>query len=462
MGDSNSGQHEGAAPFLGDLNKRFRVRRLLGSGGMSIVLEAHDEKLSRDVAIKLVRCGVGADARARRLLREAKAVSKLRSKHIASVLDWGWLDEEAPFIVMELLNGHDLGTILRSEGPLSLRRALGCAIAACEALTEAHAAGIVHRDVKPSNLFLVEPDPQELLKVLDFGLAKEFRSDAGSISVTLGAHRLGTPRYMAPEQLTGSAELDQRVDVWAMAVTLYELLTGRVPFEGKGKNDFWHSILYESPRRLRDDREHAPADLEALILAALEKDPRARLPDLARFREALERVCANASETSMTGTQTPCAAVPSDSSTTLPPSSLALEPRKPPLESAPVGASRRRRRTRVALAGIALAVVAASTRGLVHENAAPVAAAPSRPASAPPSDPPPPELAPRVMVAVTSMHAQAAVPSAAPEARPIPARKRSSGHPAPNLAFPSDTPAVALEAKPLPDTSLERALRTRK
>jgi eukaryotic-like serine/threonine-protein kinase len=280
--------------FLGELNKRFRVRRLLGTGGMSIVLDAHDERLGRDVAVKLVRCGPGAEGRARRLLREARVVSGLRSRHVVRVLDCGWLDAHSPFIVMELLNGRDLESVLRSEGPMSFGRALRCMIAACEALVEAHAAGIIHRDLKPSNLFAVqEAGAEEIVKVLDFGLAKALDGVGASTNLTR-TQLLGTPRYMAPEQIACKGKLDERVDVWSAAITLHELITGRIPFDGNTREELWQSILTSPPRRLRSDCPDAPLALETLLLWSLQKRQRDRVPNMTRFRDELERILAHA------------------------------------------------------------------------------------------------------------------------------------------------------------------------
>jgi serine/threonine protein kinase len=286
-----------SAPFLGELSERFKVRRLLGAGGMNIVLEAEDAVLGRPVAVKLVRCGHGAEARARRLLREAKTVSRLRSEHVARVLDVGWLDPSSPFIVVELLVGSDLAALLRVEGVMPPRRALRCMLRACEALIEAHAMGVIHRDLKPSNLFAVDrPDFDDWIKVLDFGLAKELDVDNETASLTRGATLLGTPRYMAPEQFIPEAEPNQRTDVWGAAITLYELLTGRLPFDGRGTAELAQNILSAPPRRLRQDLPHAPVELELLLLRSLEKSPEQRLSSMMQFAAELMRLLSSVSE----------------------------------------------------------------------------------------------------------------------------------------------------------------------
>jgi serine/threonine protein kinase len=286
-----------SAPFLGELSERFKVRRLLGAGGMNIVLEAEDAVLGRPVAVKLVRCGHGAEARARRLLREAKTVSRLRSEHVARVLDIGWLEPSSPFIVVELLVGLDLAALLRAEGVMSPRRALRCMLRACEALIEAHAVDVIHRDLKPSNLFAVDrPGFDDWIKVLDFGLAKELDVSNETASLTGGATLLGTPRYMAPEQFIPEAELDQRTDVWGAAITLYELLTGRLPFDGRGTAEIVQNILSAPPRRLRQDLPHAPAELELLLLRCIEKSPEQRLSSMTQFAAALTRLLSVVSE----------------------------------------------------------------------------------------------------------------------------------------------------------------------
>jgi serine/threonine protein kinase len=469
MGDWKSGQPEGAAPFLGELNKRFRVRRLLGSGGMSIVLEAHDEKLDREVAIKLIRVGSGADARARRLLREAKAVSRLRSRHVASVLDWGWLDAQAPFIVMELLNGRDLGTVLRTDGPLPLGRALRCMVAACDALVEAHSAGIIHRDVKPSNLFVVaEQSADELVKVLDFGLAKDLHADGGSMSLTLGAHLLGTPRYMAPEQLTHNATLDQRVDVWAAAVTLYELVTGRAPFEGKTKGELWHSILNEPARRLTQDLERAPAKLEALLLSGLEKNPAARLSDLRRFSEILQGLLRDLPSAELAEPGKPVERASAESSATLTPSSVVLPSRPGKRRHAWLHLSKatKTRRSRLVLAGFAVALLTASALALAPETEAPASTIPQVVRKAEGKDSmklaeraadPVVEVTPSPRPAVTSSFTLVGDVSGASRRR---SRKQPISAPSAIAETPPEAPSE--QTVPVSGAELDRALRTRR
>jgi serine/threonine-protein kinase len=282
------------ARLLGDLSRRFDVQRLLGTGGMSIVLAAQDRFLQRRVAVKLLRCSQDAGIRSRRMLREAAVVSRLRSPHVARVLDVGWLDSRSPFIVMELLEGRDLARVVREDGPLPVSRALRCIVGACDALVEAHASGVIHRDLKPSNLFAADAgDVVPFVKVLDFGLAKQLRVEHETTKLTRGTPLMGTPRYMAPEQMAG-ADADERTDVWAVGVTLYELVTGRAPFDGRHTLELMENVVSRPARSLTGDLAGAPRALEVLLAWCLEKSRDDRLPSMLRLLQELNRVVAGA------------------------------------------------------------------------------------------------------------------------------------------------------------------------
>ncbi|HEX3762946.1 MAG TPA: serine/threonine-protein kinase, partial [Kofleriaceae bacterium] len=216
---------------------KYRIERRLGRGGMGLVLAAEHIELRSVVAIKCLH-----DAYARRsdvvmrFLREARASARLQSEHVCRVFDVDRLDTGVPYLVMELLHGRDLAQVLRATGPLDPATVAAYLVQACDAIGEAHAAQIVHRDLKPSNLFLTRRrDGAPLIKVLDFGVAKA--PEEGSPVLTDASTVVGSPRYMAPEQIRAARIADARSDIWSLGVILYELVSGRPPFEGASLGD---------------------------------------------------------------------------------------------------------------------------------------------------------------------------------------------------------------------------------
>jgi serine/threonine-protein kinase len=258
---------------------------------MGVVVAARHEELGQLVAIKFVRDQALGNAEAvERFLREARAAVKLRSEHVARVLDVGKLESGAPYMVMEFLEGSDLSQVLEADGPMPLAKAVALVLQACEAVAEAHAAGIVHRDLKPQNLFLtrtVGGSPR--LKVLDFGVSKAtgLTSD-GRGALTRTSAMLGSPLYMAPEQMRSSRDVDARVDIWALGVVLYELLTCRWPFEAESMPELCLKVVAEAPRSLAARRPDLPAGLVAIVERCLEKDPAKRFASVAELAHALE------------------------------------------------------------------------------------------------------------------------------------------------------------------------------
>ncbi|WP_437276456.1 protein kinase [Sorangium sp. So ce375] len=277
---------------LGDVVAgRYRVERVLGQGGMGVVMAARHLHLGNQVAIKLLRRDALVDAAAReRFLREGRATAALRGEHVARVYDLGFLDAGDPFLVFELLDGCDLGALLRAHGPPPIEVAVGYVLQACEGLAEAHAQGIVHRDVKPGNLFLARrADGSELVKVIDFGIAKHTPAAATAAAgeqLTSTFAVLGTALYMAPEQMRSARAADARSDIWALGAVLYRLLSGAPPFPGQSLLDVCAAIQ-RGPAPLAEARPGTPPELEAAVLRCLREDPSERPPDVAALAAAL-------------------------------------------------------------------------------------------------------------------------------------------------------------------------------
>jgi serine/threonine-protein kinase len=274
-------------PKEGDvLAGKYRIDRVLGVGGMGVVFAAKHLELGSRVALKFLLAET-EPRHVERLLREARAVSKLTNEHTVRVFDVGRSPEGAPYIVMELLKGRTLSEILRSGPPLPIRAAVGYVLQACESVAEAHAHGIVHRDLKPDNLFLTERSGQPVIKVLDFGVAKH-RADGTSQSITSPEAVIGSPPYMSPEQLKSSRLVDVRSDLWSLGVTLYELLTGVRPFDGASAVETCSNILNRSPRAPRSLRSEIPGALDSALLRCLERDPARRYQTVAELARCLE------------------------------------------------------------------------------------------------------------------------------------------------------------------------------
>ncbi|WP_437782168.1 protein kinase domain-containing protein [Sorangium sp. So ce1097] len=264
---------------------KYRVDRVLGRGGMGMVVAASHLVLPHRVAIKLL---VSDDnpALVQRFLREARAAARLEGEHVVRVLDVGELDSGVPYIVMEYLEGEDLSDVLRTCGPLGVTEAADYVLQACVAMAEAHAAGIVHRDLKPANLFLTaKPGGARLIKVLDFGISKELRD--GGAALTRTWEMLGSPVYMPPEQMRSSRSVDARSDIWALGAILYRLLTGRPPFEAPALAELMLLVATAEPVPPSALRSDLPPGLERVILHCLQKDPAHRPQTVAELSLAL-------------------------------------------------------------------------------------------------------------------------------------------------------------------------------
>ncbi|HWA72667.1 MAG TPA: serine/threonine-protein kinase [Polyangiaceae bacterium] len=269
------------------IGRKYRLDGRIAEGGMGIVYRGWHVVLEQPIAIKVVRPEYSHHPEAvARFLNEARAIARLRGIHVARVLDTGRIENGPPYMVLEYLEGRDLRTLLESDGPLELERAVDYVLQTCEAMAEAHSLGVIHRDLKPENLFLTEqPDGSELLKVLDFGISKRLAAEGRSY--TLQGQSLGSPHYMAPEQMSSPDKVDARADVWSLGVVLFELLTNQVPFAGETLPVACVKVLCDEPISLRSLRPDVPADVETVVRRCLQKHPEERFPSVKELAEAL-------------------------------------------------------------------------------------------------------------------------------------------------------------------------------
>ncbi|MBK9265092.1 MAG: serine/threonine protein kinase [Polyangiaceae bacterium] len=296
----NSEAERGESPTMpspGDiLLGKYCVERVLGQGGMGTVVAARHIELGELYAIKIMLPDIMDKHDAvNRFLREARASARLKSDHVARVHDISRPDDGLLFMVMEYLEGTDLKTHLASHGRLPAKEAITYVLQACEAIAEAHEKEIVHRDIKPANLFLTRKPKTgaPIVKVLDFGISKQLNPAPGSDLTKTGA-MLGSPLYMSPEQMTHARNVDARTDIWSLGVVLYELVTGKVPFEGETLTQVVHSVMNVAPKPIRAHVPDVSPSLEAVIQHCLAKNIEGRYPNVEALQKALEQVLAGA------------------------------------------------------------------------------------------------------------------------------------------------------------------------
>lgn len=272
------------------IDDKYRIDRVLGQGGSGIVVAATHVAIGHRVALKLLHDDVSrSEDTLERFRREAQIAATLPPEHVAQVTDVGTLPGGVPYLVMELLHGRDLAAEIAKHAPLPAAVAVDYVLQACVGVADAHAAGLVHRDLKPSNLFLVRLRyGGTLVKVLDFGLSKQAPGAEGAPRrLTRLTTRLGTPNYMAPEQLRSSRDVDAACDQHALGVILFELLTGKRPYEGENPVAVAKAIAHGTPLSVGAVRPSLEAELVAVVDRALAKEPEQRFPSLAEFAEAL-------------------------------------------------------------------------------------------------------------------------------------------------------------------------------
>jgi serine/threonine-protein kinase len=450
----------GVVPIGAVLANRYRVERVLGQGGMGVVVKAMHLQLHQPVAMKFLLPEVlGNQQIVQRFLREAQAAVRLKSEHVARVIDVGSLESGAPYMVLEYLEGSDLSNFPRSQ--LSVGIIIDLVLQACEALAEAHSLGIVHRDIKPANFFITRgADGAPLLKVLDFGISK---TPVTGSNLTATQSVMGTPAYMSPEQMRSSRDVDQRSDIWALGVVLYELLQGAPPFGGDTFSSMVIKVVTEPLPQLT---VQLPGELAAIVYRCLEKDPARRFQNVAELALALAPYAQTETQASISVQRTRSivgleahrsAADPGPARRAIPPSTLsgAAGARTTPTSHGrrwPVFAALG------VLAGIVAIAIVASNGGSSGDGKK---ADGLTPAARPDTAPPPPPVAATPPAPPPAAPSPAVTPPAAPPAAPAPdaVAATPSAPPPPAMPPPPATtpPAAAAQAAPPASASPDAA-----
>jgi len=279
---------------LGDV---YKLVGRIGQGGMGAVYEAHHLRLRKRVAVKVLNRAQARNSEAlARFHREAVVASRLGHPNLVNVIDFGSSSDEQPYLVMEFLEGEDLDRRIQRSGPVPLAKAIVIARQVASAVAAVHAKGIIHRDLTPANVFLVHvPHEPDFVKVLDFGVSK---IKADQSRVTDASRTVGTPAYMAPEQAFGpSADVDHRVDQWALACIVWEMLAGRPPFFADNADALFYQLRHFPPPPLASYAPDIPGAVETVLLRALSKEPTDRYPTIRDFAHDLEAAALGAKPT---------------------------------------------------------------------------------------------------------------------------------------------------------------------
>jgi len=460
-------------PRVGEiLNDRYELLRTLGEGGMAVVFEARQKASGQRVAVKVLAPELARDPEVvARFDREARAVGRLRTRHVAQVIEVAVTDYGVPFMVMDFLDGRDLASELAARRQLPVGEAVDYVLQTAAAMDEAHRAGIIHRDLKPANLFLTSEGTLRCVRVLDFGISKLI----GEVSKLTGAGAvMGTVIYMSPEQLRSSSDVDQRADIWSLGVILYELLAGRAPFEGPG-HKVAIAIVSEPPPDLRSFAD-VPEPLASAVARMLAPDRAKRAANMREVAQLLapfvQPESYGARAAAYLGGNPPRRSSPSRGGKTMPLHKLqqrtvrlGLAPPPPPPPLAPslrtnilaetvLTKGKRRQANLVVIAGIALGLLAAAGVVLIvltvlgSVEREPEASAPSGLAQpsggASMGSAPPPPVAPSAPSAATSAPSSLTPAAAAsPRVWPAPSQPpRPAGDAGAPKLVPSDNPTL--------------------
>ncbi len=279
-------------PLVGRvLEGKYKVIRKIGEGGMGAVYEGERTVIGRRVAIKTLHAQMSKDARTvARFINEAKAANKILHPNIIEVYDFGQVEDGSLYLVLEFLEGHDLADLVEKEGTLPLKRAVHILEQMCDALSVAHKAGIVHRDIKPDNVFLVEHGgDRDFVKLLDFGISK-IKPEHTIDNLTRTGDVFGTPYYMAPEQAKGHRAIDARADIYALGVVLFNMVTGQYPVNGETLPQLLLNLMTEPPTNLSTLRPDLPRAVVRLVERMLAKDPDARPATCEEIKAELKKI----------------------------------------------------------------------------------------------------------------------------------------------------------------------------
>ena len=375
---------------------KYHIERVVGRGCMGVVMSARHVHLDQRVAIKFMLPEIATQAEhVGRFVREARAAAKIRNEHVARVMDVDVLPGGLPYIVMEFLEGQDLGAVLEHHGPLPVMQVVDYILEACDALAEAHALGIVHRDFKPANVFLANrSDGKKVTKILDFGISK---MKAADMQMTSTVALMGSPAYMSPEQMMSSRDVDPRTDIWAVGVSMYQLLTGVLPFVGTTVPEVCARVLNLDPTPLRSLRPDIPPALEKVVLHCLVKNRDQRFQSIRELVAALSHFSSTSSSPGSHPLQGPTGSYPGMGTSM--PSPAERSDATLPVWGGTVNGERSRKTSRrwtilalTAVGAAAVVVAFLALRGKVTEQRVDVT-----PALAPPvnSSPPAPEPTPK-------------------------------------------------------------------
>jgi serine/threonine protein kinase len=295
-------------PLIGQtLAGKYRIDKLIKTGGMGSVYRGKHVLMDKTVAVKVLRPSLAVDdVVVARFSREAKAASRISHPHAVSVTDFGEAENGVVFLVMEYLDGRTLKEIINSEGARSLERTVEIVRQVAGALDAAHSQGVVHRDLKSDNIMLVRHDGDEWAKVLDFGIAKIIQTSGNRVAdITEANLVVGTPQYMSPEQCSQTGELDARSDIYSLGIIVYEMLTGRLPFTGESPTMIMMKQVQDPPPSILAVRSDLPADVEGIVKRALAKQPLDRFQSAGELSAALSAAASKAEVAATTGERRP-------------------------------------------------------------------------------------------------------------------------------------------------------------